>query len=1682
MSTNLSAYQQALQGGADEDGNVVTLPSHFTAADPHGIANMNGTFEVDSVNPVSAVAKFIGVSVISGANQLYNIPASVGNLFGMDNEISKADDVISEMDSDLGAFYKDHKQGADLVGFMLSSLVPGLAGTKILSAGQKSLQAAHAGNVGGNMGRAMGLLVPSRKKKLAAAIKEVANGSAPAKLANAKALQAVTAGVHANVLEAVVFEVAVGATLHDSPILENQDFGDFVTNVVIGGVVFGAAAGAFDVAKISSNLKKASKEWDDVSKPYTFQEGTAQISSPYEAIAMDLDQMRNMPNVPPITDEVVLANLESARRRTMSSLATRVRANVTALSGGDTPVGDTWYALMMNTPVENQMYNYIGLQDLSRVGHTTKEMQNVLHMNKRLKTELIDPVDGMDPELKAFMLDPKYIGYAKTWGDDAGQSYKEAPTFTQLVDTVGKDSDLKVTASGVEVMGQNKYKFQLGNNAAKNASADSAANGDILTMSPLEVNARYIWSRSDEVESFATKLENPNTQIVVHGNDIPMLEKLLREVPDAATNPRVEIIIPDGTFIGPKEKGLKEYLFHQKVALSNELLERNAKLTADFKDMHTLTQEQIAAITNVRTRFLSGHLNDTPVGSYADTDMFAMDTYRAEFAKRIGKRVDEVPDVWKIPQHIRTVYKGEPKKAGGIVGEELDNFITENMTTIKAHQRVYQGDLDRASSMALVGVLGEEARTILGAAPVITTNVVRTSAVSTGIGGGRYSSPNENYGTLANSMQYLGNLVATTIGKAKHNTREAMEPMLYKLGQNQEAAIEWSVLNANMRNQVGEYSLNEAGDALIPTVVKRWQEMSADAVSTGSKPPAAYKLPEIDMPLEIPIKNQEVRDLARMHIERNGTRTTGLVGIREAQGTQMSRSADAFYPIPVNPQDHKFFGIVVDDSVSSGGANRTLYASSAEELESMKRKVEQNPQLRVLTKKDAEDYHKARGEFDYEKTINSAYLNTEIKRAGGSASFIVPTNPQKIVDDTLSWHMQREAGLVREAIGAKYEVQFEELRRLGDEATGIKTSKASDQSLLTFAEESTENPYAGYIKTALAVKDTAKYPLWRDINTYADKAVSALGHKISAAFYTSKGTDDVTAIQGMLERAGYKHGALYDEDMIIFANSTPATGTLSGIVQKANATLATVVLRMDFLNAVNNAVSANVLLGAEMKAIQRAINNGDKEAVGALASLTRINVPGTEQSMLAPTKLIANAIKRFHEEGRDGATMAYYREHGFVTSITDQYRDAIETLSFSGRESLDIWSGRVDKLREGLREAGNKGEIWTGNRLAEEFNRFVAADVMKQMTDVAVSRNLMGVREQLAYINTFVNRTQGNYLASQRPMAFQGAIGQAVGLFQTYQFNLMQQLFRHMGEGHAKDAMTLLALQGSIHGMNGLPAFNAVNTHIIGSASGNKEHRDTYDAVYGIVGKTAGDFLMYGAASSTMGLIHPDLKVNLYTRGDLNPRHITILPTDPGSVPFIQAFSKFAANLVNTSKQLAAGGDVAGTFIRGLEHNGISRPLAGLAQTMEAFNNPQRASYSTSKQGNVIGANDLLSLANLARIAGGKPLDEAIALDATFRFRTYGLKDAMRRDMLGKAIKSTLIAGNNPTGAQIERFAEDYAKAGGRQEEFNNWFGDLYKTANSSQANEIQRSLNSLFTQAMQKIMGGETLDDFSGN
>ncbi len=135
---------------------------------------------------------------------------------------------------------------------------------------------------------------------------------------------------------------------------------------------------------------------------------------------------------------------------------------------------------------------------------------------------------------------------------------------------------------------------------------------------------------------------------------------------------------------------------------------------------------------------------------------------------------------------------------------------------------------------------------------------------------------------------------------------------------------------------------------------------------------------------------------------------------------------------------------------------------------------------------------------------------------------------------------------------------------------------------------------------------------------------------------------------------------------------------------------------------------------------------------------------------------------------------------------------------------------------------------------------------------------------------------------------------------------------------------------------------------------------------------------------------------------------------------------------------------------------------------------PDGQVVSTANSGNILYQNDLYSWAGIVRLAGGRPLDEAVTNDALFRVKVYDA--ARRKDMAGLAetVKTTLIQGGEASQEAVNKFAEKYAELGGKQAGFNKWMIGLYKDTNVTQAEQLRSSLTNPFAYKMQALMGGQ--------
>lgn len=1579
--------------------DYLDAPDYLRGADLHNIGGNKESFFDSPIEQtadfVSKIPSFAVASVVSGANSIYNSGVTVGNFLGVtDAEEADTHSVLMSMDSDLGKYYEEHKQAVDLTGFVVGSLVPGIAGIKALNYGQKALSGAlKTGTVGKNLAEATGLIETVTADGLSlsqVAGKSLAESGQVFSFANANVLKAVASGVGQSALEGMAFEAMVNATMFKSPVLEGHDIKDIGSNILTAGLLGGVIGGALGAAKTYGVVKGAIKEVDSAQYGFKARASQAAVEEPADRIIVALGDKAVTPTATTPIEEALVA-------KRYQNITNEVRGEAHKLVAGDTEVGNLLGDTILSIDKPDVVANFLsGARVVSRAGAN------------------LAPAEGHT------------AAYLTIHGvDDVGSTVFEGFNTRNLT-----LADKLPNKAAVD-------KF------VADAKFTAKKEWDALTTGSLdEVEARFIW---------AEKSAKYEEGMRINSTDIPMLEGAVR-------NKLEKLVINDSEFVYTVSgaDNVANELLQAKRDLINKLRVSKSKAWAFGEDsksatwgeseQHVLSTDEIARMANVSRKVIEA-------GEDTGASMFARQDAQAAFLK---SRADvgvtpTIADLDYIPRHLSVVY--DSSKFVGVDGNMLSA-----LTNIKQQQKVFQ----QAADTAVAGIMGEE----LAARAVHATDKMMAGANRLGSGAGLISHSNGGYGTLASWSESIGKLTFDLTNKLKVETAAKLDSVALKLRSNQVAAIEWDKVQNLVSAQVEKYTLNQAGDALIPTkvrdylaAVERGEDVLKPALEKGA--------------LEsIPLTSSEVREAVAARLETNGKRVTQGGNLKASLGLEDSKDPSVFYPIKPQPKDYPFFAFVKDETVTGAGLGHTsmIHASSDAELQGMIRMVQEKTGYKVYTKADTEAFFKAQKEYDFDRTLHDNYMDASLKSKGVNSQFFPKTDANKIVDSWMTAESRADTVLARETMSTKFAHEFDQLQTLGQQFTDTAGSRYGVTQKAI--ESTTQNPYNDYRKTALNISRLDEYPTLTNVNRALESGVSNVYQKVRDAWQATNSSIDLEKVNSALQEAGVNH-AYKSAAEVLLANHSAPKQYVSNFIRGANSILANTFLRLDPLNGVANAVGAQVLLGHETSNLLKAIRAGNSDVAGELAELSRVAVPGLEgTSILSTPKLIAKANANFfsHLRGEVPELTAMYKGNSWMTNVTDQFKSMLDDLTLAGSENPAQMSTRLDNALAKAKSLSESGAKWTGNNFAEEYNRFVAADVGRQISDLGVKAGVLGKDEQLSYINTFVNRTQGNHLASQRPLIFQGPIGQAVGLFQGFQFNTMQQLFRGVSEGGAKDAAMLLGLQGTMFGMNGLPGFQYINQHIIGTASGNKNHTDAYSSLYGALGKTAGDWLMYGIPSNL-------LQTNLYSRGDINPRTLTVVPVNPADIVAVSAFSKFAKNTYETLGKMAGGGDIWQSFLQGVEHNGLSRPLAGLAQTLQATSNPNHQVYSTTNQGDISFVNDLISVATLSRLAGGKPLDEALVNDEVARSFVYKAADKERMKAATETFKTSIIGtdGSNPPEAAVNNYMTAFVRNGGRQEDFNKAMLHSMTKVNSSRANEISKALRGPYADRMKILMNGGT-------
>ena len=943
-------------------------------------------------------------------------------------------------------------------------------------------------------------------------------------------------------------------------------------------------------------------------------------------------------------------------------------------------------------------------------------------------------------------------------------------------------------------------------------------------------------------------------------------------------------------------------------------------------------------------------------------------------------------------------------------------------------------------------VLGDQANKLF-----LTPDAALTqSAQSTTNGASVFGASNAGYTEKIKAWaQYTGQLVSNLITTRVGDVLSKLQSPAARVLADKEVASEVATVMLKARTtQVGDLAIytDDFGKRSLVDLT------SLKQLDPKKRPSFEFSAPLSDDAAEFLATHQELHN-SRMQQEKV---------LLAAHGIQRGWDPQKLYIPPIDTQRLPFFAYVKGRDATIFGSSDVgmITARTSAQLDNLAAQIEKDTEFRVVFKQGNEDYYKAAGEYDFQRVLNNSKIQSELRTKNLLGDYLPNMTPEAVVEDFVRYHQRMETKLIRDAVSTKYAQTFAEIDDLSKRYTQSQTSMMGGISQMF--KRNVVDPFGDIAKTALNISKQAEFPIMQRANEFLDALGTRAWDSISPLVMQAKdGKISWEEANNKLKQFGI-NPHFTDADAFAVAQTAPERNLMQGFIKKANMLVANGMLRLDAANSILNIISTPILLGTEVSAIRQSIKN-DPELLKLFNGNLTLAAPGDAVTVPNASKLIFHAVR--NSMGEDSKELfARYRAIGTVKGQAAMFHEMIDDLS--------LVPGLVpSKYGEKVNAWVEKGSKLTFNTQAEDYTRFVTSDVMRQITDPIVAKGRMTEQEQNAFITIFTNRVQGNYVASQRPIAFQGTLGSAIGLFQTYQFNLFQQLFRHIENKDMKTLAVMGGLQSSIFGLNGLPMFDAINTQIVGNASINAKHNDAYSYAVKAAGKGLGDWLMYGTASAFP--LFGEQSPAFYTRGDINPRNAFILPTSPADVPAVGASIKLLTSVIKTGQAIGNGSGATEALLMGLEHNGISRPLAGLSQVLSG--------RSTTSKGDLISAaSDWWSIATMSRLLGAKPMDESLAMNTAFKQSAYQAVDKERIDSLGATIKEKLRNNQPLTSDDFYDFQTKYAAKGGRIEGYTAAIQRWNKAANTSIVNQVMRHNMTERGQRMNLILGGTPMPDFT--
>ena len=798
------------------------------------------------------------------------------------------------------------------------------------------------------------------------------------------------------------------------------------------------------------------------------------------------------------------------------------------------------------------------------------------------------------------------------------------------------------------------------------------------------------------------------------------------------------------------------------------------------------------------------------------------------------------------------------------------------------------------------------------------------------------------------------------------------------------------------------------------------------------------------------ILSKEVGEVVQWHMGRNTAYIANDKAIAEAYGKYVTRDPNVFYAPPPSLQRMQFVAFAVPKDGSATDAPRfMLYAQTQAELEAKIAYVAENHKMYgVVRQSDVSSYKKLIGEYDKGRVFDELEFDANLRSTGRSGNLTPNLDVYGVetLDRIRNWHHRKAEHQFMSALELKYADTVQTLRSTDRviRGQGIDTKEASTI----------------YADTVNQILDKASegglfhqlYQKVQDVfNVYGSKALDTAGNKLvelwrarptSTAASARFDVEAFEAVTRELDAKGFQNPYKDIESYLANSGSITDNRTAAALSRVASTLVAGLTLRLDWLNSVVQVMSTPILLSGVIR--EAKLSTADKR----LVDMSTVANPANGVREPTAAKLMQRAMQQvFTPEGKALAEEA--RKRGILQDYTRQYLEASDFSSLNGRHTLQMLQQKID---DGITFASKI----TGHMLAEDFSR---ALVMNAMWDIAKQARLSD-DAAWAMVRSGVDKVHGIYRAHSRVQLFNGTIGQSMGLFQTYMFNMAQNVGRAIQDGRGRDAFVMAVMQGSIFGGRSLPMFSTLNNMVADTNSGKLD-------IYSLAGTDydpngMGSYFLYG-----LGSYATVVPTDAYSRGDIALRHSTVVPLNPLDWPAVAMISKAVGNIVDMGKAIDNGADVGNALAYGLAHNALNRPLQGVGVYLQnAMTSTKGSPLFTDANYTDYNPEAGFNFAALgARLLGGKPLAEAIALDSYYRRTAYQTEQRNELNELAKQFRISSLDGTSMSEEAMTEFLSEYASRGGNPENFNAWAGRQLMNASQGTVD--------VFKQGMQETAAG---------